>query len=149
MILGKMKSSNVFFHLLFVNLFVEYFCETNKTFGIPFLPVSTQQSALSTSTIEIQPGVKIGSTAGYSFCLTVNFMTWNRNCLIRSNNFELIFNNYQVAKGTGILRNGKFQHSFRWENIMEISYTLWNTICAVYNGINKTISLDINGEQVK
>ncbi len=144
-----MKSSNVFYHLLFVNLFEEYFCETNKTFGIPFLPVSIQRNDQSMRTIEIQPEVKIGSTAGYSFCLTVNFMTWDKNCLIKSNNFELIFNHYQVAKGTGILRNRKFEHSFRWENIIEISYTLWNTICAVYNGINKIISLDINGEQVK
>ena len=143
-----MKFANVFSFLFFVNMFGKYFSQVNKTFGLRFLPVSVQQSALSTSTVEIQPDVKVGSTAGYSFCLTVNFMTWDQNCLISSKNIELIFKNYLAARGTGVLRNGKFKHPFRWENAMEISYTSWNTICAVYNGLNRTLNLNINGEQV-
>jgi hypothetical protein len=76
-------------------------------------------------------------------------MTWDQNRLVRSAKFELTFKNYRDAKGTGVLKNGKFKHTFRWDHVMEISYTSWNTICAVYNGLNKALTLNINGEQVQ
>ena len=72
----------------------------------------------------------------------MNFWTWNQNLLLQHLRISLQLNDYNT--GGGELKNGKFTYNFVWKNVLEMSYTTWNSFCISFQSSN--LNFAINGK---
>ncbi len=95
--------------------------------------------------VRLKPDIQnMLTSGGYAYCLRVNFWTWDRSFLFGAPSLHIYLNDY--IKGTGIVLDGKFSHTFKWKSLLKLSYFSWNSFCISSHLPNLYFS--INGKEV-
>ena len=73
-------------------------------------------------------------------------MTWNKILLFSTSNFDLYFDGYKSSEN--VFRNGKYWHSYKWPNSIQLSFFGWFPICVVYRASDMSLNVTIDGQIV-
>ncbi len=97
------------------------------------------------SQVLVKPNNGNISTLGdYTYCLRVNFWTWDYSILFQAGTHALQMDDY--TRGTGAVFAGAYENSFEWGNHLQLSYYTWNSFCVSLQLANLFFS--INGKEV-
>jgi hypothetical protein len=97
------------------------------------------------SQVLVKPNIgNISTLVDYTYCLRVNFWTWDQSILFQAGTHSIQLDDY--LKGTGAVFAGAFKNSFEWGNYLQLSYYTWNSLCVSLQSSN--IFFSINGKEV-
>ena len=117
------------------------YCTLKEILVIKYFPHQSHENPF----VSLKPANKyILTSRGYTYCLRVNFWTWNKNKLILTETLALQLDPY--TKGTGYVRDGEFTKYFEWKNLLQLSYFSWNSFCV--SSYLSNLYLSINGIEV-
>jgi hypothetical protein len=116
-------------------------CTLKEIAVVQYFPHQSYQKTY----VRLKPDIQnILTSGGYAYCLRVNFWTWDRSFLFGAPSLYIQLDDY--TKGTGVVLNGEFSHSFEWKNLLMLSYFSWNSFCISLHFSNLYFS--INGKEV-
>ena len=114
-----------------------------SVFGIRDNQIAVYDSLLS-SPHSIDPIESLMEPSGYTLCLRVQIKKWENEPIISSAFFSFTLKNFST--GNGEFHNFEFKHNFNFREIVPLSFSFWNSICASFNYTDLTLILLINNQ---